>query len=186
MLAAAVMTAYPGAVDLAVKPKMLADIERKHGEEMNNYWKEEFGYGIEQLTQGEAGHLRKVSTVDAIRDRITAARNAAGWTMDESRAGQTSAAESEDVKRGAYQDKADAFRSSPHAWGGMTEVPDGDYKLSFPHTWGRTSMGSIKSNIADKFLLLFCGRVCETSMTGANYIKDNIKNSNDAHHSNVV
>lgn len=30
------------------------------------------------------------------------------------------------------------------------------------------------------------GSVGETSMTGANYIKDNIKTSNDAHHSNVV
>ncbi|VEE63125.1 Uncharacterised protein [Shewanella putrefaciens] len=110
MLGAAVMTAHPGAVDLAVKPKMLADIERKHGQAMNNYWKEEFGYGIEQLTQGEAGHLRKAPTVDAIRDRITAARNAAGWAMDESRAGQTPATESEGVKRGPHQDKADAFK----------------------------------------------------------------------------
>jgi len=110
VLGAAVMTAHPGAVDLAVKPKMLADIERKHGHAMNNYWKEEFGYGIEQLTQGEAGHLRKAPTVDAIRDRITAARNAAGWAMDESRAGQTPATESESVKRGPHQDKADAFK----------------------------------------------------------------------------
>lgn len=110
VLGAAVMTAHPGAVDLAVKPKMLADIERKHGQAMNNYWKEEFGYGIEQLTQGEAGHLRKASTVDAIRDRITAARNAAGWAVDESRAGQAPATESEGVKRGPHQDKAGAFK----------------------------------------------------------------------------
>lgn len=109
VLGAAVMTAHPGAVDLAVKPKMLADIERKHGQEMNAYWQEEFGYGIEQLTQGEAGHLRKAPTVDAIRDRITAARNAAGWTVDERTTGEA-AAESPSVKRGPHQEKAEAFK----------------------------------------------------------------------------
>lgn len=40
--------------------------------------KQEFGYGIDQLTQGEAGHLKAAQSVDAIRDRITAARDAAG------------------------------------------------------------------------------------------------------------
>lgn len=110
VLGAAVMTAHPGAVNLAIKPKMLADIERKHGHAMNDYWKEEFGYGIEQLTQGEAGHLRKAPSVDAIRDRITAARDAAGWTMGETGAGQTPAAEYPSVKPGPYQDRAEAFK----------------------------------------------------------------------------
>ncbi|WP_290492531.1 hypothetical protein [Alcanivorax sp.] len=41
---------------------------------MDEYWKQEFGYGIDQLTQGEAGHLKAAQSVDAIRDRITAAR----------------------------------------------------------------------------------------------------------------
>ena len=41
---------------------------------MDEYWKQEFGYGIDRLTQGEAGHLKAAQSVDAIRDRITAAR----------------------------------------------------------------------------------------------------------------
>jgi len=41
---------------------------------MDEYWKQEFGYGIDQLTQGEAGHLKNAQSVDAIRDRIAAAR----------------------------------------------------------------------------------------------------------------
>ena len=36
-------------------------------------------YGIDQFTQGEAGHLKNAQSVDAIRDRISAARDAAGW-----------------------------------------------------------------------------------------------------------
>lgn len=111
VLGATVMTAHPGAVDLAIKPKMLADIERKHGQAMNDYWKGEFGYGIEQLTQGEAGHLRKAPTVDAIRDRITAARNAAGWSVDERGTEEAPATESQGVKPGPFKEKADAFKA---------------------------------------------------------------------------
>ncbi len=72
--AGAVMTAHEGALDLAVKPKMLQDICRKHGSEMDQFWRSFFGYGIDQLTQGEAGHLKGAETVDAIRRRIVTAR----------------------------------------------------------------------------------------------------------------
>lgn len=77
VMAASVMTAHEGALDLAVKPKMLAGINEKHGPAMDAFWKETFGYGIDRLTQGEAGHLRAAPSVDAIRDRIAAARNEA-------------------------------------------------------------------------------------------------------------
>ena len=86
-----VMTAHPGALDIKVKQKMLHSIERKHGATMDEYWKQEFGYGIDQLTQGEAGHLKAAQSVDAIRDRITAARNEAGRRMGQ---GPTSQAQS--------------------------------------------------------------------------------------------
>jgi len=73
---AAVGTAHEGALDMRVKPGMLAGIENKHGAAMNQFWQEEFGYGIDQLTQGEAGHLRAAASVDAIRTRVAAARDA--------------------------------------------------------------------------------------------------------------
>ena len=75
VVAASVMTAHEGALNLPVKPTMLAAIENKHGPDMNQFWKETFGYGIDKLTQGEAGHLKSAKTIDAIRDRITAARH---------------------------------------------------------------------------------------------------------------
>ena len=89
VVAASVMTAHHGAVDLAVKPKMLAGIEAKHGQAMDAFWKENFGYGIDKLTQGEAGHLKAAASVDAIRDRIAAARHAGIERLD---AGRTQAA----------------------------------------------------------------------------------------------
>ncbi len=76
VVSAMVMSAHEGALKLPVKPKMLADITRKHGQEINKFWKETFGYGISKLTQGEAVHLRKSMSVDAIRTRIVAARDA--------------------------------------------------------------------------------------------------------------
>ena len=86
VVAALVMTAHEGAVDLAVKAKMLAGIAEKHGPMMNEFWQETFGYGIDKLTQGEAGHLRAAPTVDAIRDRITAARHEGIERLDAARA----------------------------------------------------------------------------------------------------
>lgn len=75
VVAASVMTAHEGAIDLVIKPKMLASIAKKHGPAMNTYWQETFGYGIDKLTNGEAGHLRAASSVDEIRDRIATARH---------------------------------------------------------------------------------------------------------------
>jgi adenine/guanine phosphoribosyltransferase-like PRPP-binding protein len=117
VLGAVAMTAHPGALDIAVKPKMLDAIEKKHGSAMNDYWKEEFGYDIDKLTQGEAGHLKAASSVDAIRDRIAEARNAHRLRIDER--GNTEekggAGESrEDGLRpqsGPYREKADDFRT---------------------------------------------------------------------------
>ena len=44
---------------------------------MNQFWRENSGYGIDQLTQSEAGHLRRATSVDEIRDRLVKARHAA-------------------------------------------------------------------------------------------------------------
>lgn len=76
VVAAAVMTAHEGALQMPVKQTMLDAIARKHGPAMNDFWTETFGYGIDQLTQGEAGHLKAASSVDTIRGRLADARHA--------------------------------------------------------------------------------------------------------------
>ena len=68
---------------LALTKPMRDAVWAKHGSALDDYLKRELGYGIDQLTQGEAGHFRKAVSLDAIRDRIIAARNAAGLGRDE-------------------------------------------------------------------------------------------------------
>lgn len=82
VIGAAVAVAHPGAVHVAVKPGMLTGIQAKHGPDMDHFWRETYGYGIECLTQGEAGHLRAAQSVDAIRNRIATARHAHFDSMD--------------------------------------------------------------------------------------------------------
>jgi hypothetical protein len=70
---AAALTGHPGAASINITSKMLRKLQEKHGNELDIWWKEQFGFGIESLTQGEAGHLAKAPTLDAIRDSIV------GW-----------------------------------------------------------------------------------------------------------
>ena len=74
VVAAVVMTAGNNSLDIAIKQKMLDNINNKHGPLMNQFWQETFGYGIDKLTQSEAGHLRRAASVDEIRDRLVKAR----------------------------------------------------------------------------------------------------------------
>nr|WP_192383870.1 phosphoribosyltransferase [Pseudomonas sp. PDM20]MBD9686823.1 phosphoribosyltransferase [Pseudomonas sp. PDM20] len=121
VVAASVMTAHQGAVDLEVKPKMLAAIEAKHGTAMNEFWKETFGYGIDQLTQGEAGHLKAAASVDAIRTRIAEARYAGFEQMDARRA--EAAAESAQLTASQVGDAAAEALELEQQQGSSIETP---------------------------------------------------------------
>ena len=54
-----------------IQPNMLQSLQQKQG--LNEYWKQEFGYGVDKLTQQEAGHLRK-PTLEQIQERVQEAR----------------------------------------------------------------------------------------------------------------
>lgn len=64
------LTGHSGAASLNIKEEMLRAIYNKHGEELNEWWKTEIGFGIDKLTQGEAGHIKKAPNVEEIRNRI--------------------------------------------------------------------------------------------------------------------
>jgi len=83
VLGAMVMTAHEGSLHLPVRQELLNKIYLKHGHIINDFWKEQFDYGIDKLTQAEAGHLRAARTFDAIRERIIAARNAGSQFFNE-------------------------------------------------------------------------------------------------------
>lgn len=88
VIGAAVLTAHQGVTHLPIRDKMLNDIYRKHGDDAFTLWEEEFGYGIDCLTQGEAGHIKAARSVESLRDRITEARLRHLRSFDESEGGE--------------------------------------------------------------------------------------------------
>jgi len=74
VIAATTLTGFNDSGQLALTQKMRQALWQKHGEPLDEYLKETFGYGIDSLTQGEAGHYRKAQDLDRIRERIDAAR----------------------------------------------------------------------------------------------------------------
>ena len=83
VVGAMAMTARESSLVLPVTQKMLDNIERRHGNLMNEFWQKEFGYGIDKLTNGEAGHLRKAPNVEQIRTRIVNAKTQGGFSVFE-------------------------------------------------------------------------------------------------------
>jgi len=50
----------------------------KHGQELETFWQENFGYGLDCLTEVEAGYLARQSSFDAIRTNLAEAAEEAG------------------------------------------------------------------------------------------------------------
>lgn len=71
VIGSTVMTAHALKVDIPIQPNMLQSLQQKQS--LNEYWKQEFGYGVDKLTQQEAGHLRK-PTLEQIQERVQEAR----------------------------------------------------------------------------------------------------------------
>jgi len=74
VILAIALTGHDGAALLNIKDAMLIAIRNKHGDELDEWWKTEVGFGVDKLTQGEAGHLKKAPSIEEIRSRITADR----------------------------------------------------------------------------------------------------------------
>jgi len=60
---------------MVVRPGTLTLIKQKHGEAINKFWKEIFGYGIAKLTQAEAKFISRSKSINSIRDQIISAKN---------------------------------------------------------------------------------------------------------------
>ncbi|MCU4676401.1 phosphoribosyltransferase [Catenovulum sp. 2E275] len=70
VILAVALTGHEGAALLNIKEAMLKNIRDKHGDELDEWWRKEVGFGVDKLTQGEAGHLKKAPNVEEIRNRI--------------------------------------------------------------------------------------------------------------------
>ena len=66
------MTGKPYSAKLALADEQLREVRDRHGE-LENWWRERFGFGFEALTQSEARYLARTEDAHTIRDRIAAA-----------------------------------------------------------------------------------------------------------------
>ena len=58
----------------ALRPETLHALSAKHGKLLDKYWRDHVGFGIDVLTEAEAGYLLRAPSVDAIRTGMAQAR----------------------------------------------------------------------------------------------------------------
>ena len=73
VVGATVLTGKPYSATISSDIDALARLRNKHGQALENWWKENFGFGFDCLTRSEARYLEKTADADAIRDRIAQA-----------------------------------------------------------------------------------------------------------------
>ena len=70
------LTGKPCSAKLSLEQATLIALRDKHGDKLESWWKETFGYGFEFLTESEARYLERADEAQLIRDRLLAARQA--------------------------------------------------------------------------------------------------------------
>ena len=78
VLGATVLTGKPYSAKLAPDEAQTRALRAKHGGELEEWWRQSFGFGFECLTRSEARYLEKTADADTIRSRVAAAGSAGG------------------------------------------------------------------------------------------------------------
>lgn len=75
VIGASALTGKQYSARMALSPQTLSQL-REHfgGTGLENWWKQQHGYGFDGLTESEANYLLRAGDVDKIRDRVLAAR----------------------------------------------------------------------------------------------------------------
>lgn len=74
---AVTLTGRPYSATLALQQVTLEELRKKHGQEIESWWRQNFGYGFEGLTESEARYLIRAEDADTIRRKLTEAGFAA-------------------------------------------------------------------------------------------------------------
>ncbi|NUS37792.1 MAG: PLxRFG domain-containing protein, partial [Lysobacter sp.] len=82
VVGATVLTGHPNGATMALQPATAQRLRETFGNDLDRYLENEFGFDSSRLTEGEAGHILAARSLDAIRDRISQARQAAGGGLD--------------------------------------------------------------------------------------------------------
>ena len=77
VLGATVLTGKTYSAILVLSSKRLQELRAKHGN-LETWWKEQFGFGFDWLTESEARYLIRTQNADTIRNRIAAAAQTVG------------------------------------------------------------------------------------------------------------
>ncbi len=67
VIAMTTMTESRAARKISATPETIHMLRLKHGQDLETFWQETFGYGLDCLTEVEAGYLARQSSFDAIR-----------------------------------------------------------------------------------------------------------------------
>lgn len=73
VVGATALTGKPYSANLKIDSELLEELKATHGEELEHWWVDRFGFDFTCLTQSEGRYLRNTPTVERIRDRIVAA-----------------------------------------------------------------------------------------------------------------
>jgi hypothetical protein len=76
VLGATVLTGRADSALISLRNETLEGLRSKHGDKLEEWWLDSFGYGLEKLTESEARYLTRVDSFDAIRERLVDARRA--------------------------------------------------------------------------------------------------------------
>ena len=72
-VAATVLTGKPHSAKLAPDDALIEALRDKHGRDLEDWWRERFGFGFDCLTRSEARYLENSPDAQAVRDRLIAA-----------------------------------------------------------------------------------------------------------------
>ena len=73
VLGATVLTGKHYSAKLTVESSQINELEKKHGTELRQWWRDRFGFDYDCLTSSEARYLIRTPSVERIRNRIAAA-----------------------------------------------------------------------------------------------------------------
>lgn len=73
MIGATVLTGKPYSANLQLRADTLEKLRLKHGKTLEIWWKQQFGFEFDRLTESEARYLFNTPNVERIRNRIAAA-----------------------------------------------------------------------------------------------------------------
>ncbi|WML88565.1 phosphoribosyltransferase [Thiothrix subterranea] len=83
VLGATVLTGKPHSANITLTLSTLEQLRQKHGNILEHWWQQRFGFGLNCLTESEARYLLNTPNVDRIRNQIIAASQARDCPADQ-------------------------------------------------------------------------------------------------------